>query len=45
MREDRGFSGDGQRIEQLAWIRRVKIADDKNLTGFRGSLNTAGRTF
>ena len=29
MREDRGRSGDGQRIEQLAWMLFLKIMDDK----------------
>lgn len=28
MREDRGLSGDGQRIEQLAWMLFLKIMDD-----------------
>ena len=30
MREDRGVSGDGQRIEQLAWMLFLKIMDDKD---------------
>ena len=30
MREDRGISGDGQRIEQLAWMLFLKIFDDKD---------------
>lgn len=30
MREDRGVSGDGQRIEQLAWMLFLKIFDDKD---------------
>ncbi len=30
MREDRGLSGDGQRIEQLAWMLFLKIMDDKD---------------
>ncbi len=30
MREDRGLSGDGQRIEQLAWMLFLKIVDDKD---------------
>ncbi|MBA3664350.1 MAG: SAM-dependent DNA methyltransferase [Bacteroidetes bacterium] len=30
MREDRGLSGDGQRIEQLAWMLFLKIFDDKD---------------
>ncbi len=30
MREDRGVSGDGQRIEQLAWMLFLKIIDDKD---------------
>lgn len=30
MREDRGLSGDGQRIEQLAWMLFIKIFDDKD---------------
>ncbi|MDA8338194.1 MAG: N-6 DNA methylase [Nitrospiraceae bacterium] len=30
MREDRGISGDGQRIEQLAWMLFLKIMDDKD---------------
>lgn len=30
MREDRGVSGDGQRIEQLGWMLFLKIFDDKD---------------
>lgn len=30
MRDDRGLSGDGQRIEQLAWMLFLKIFDDKD---------------
>jgi len=30
MREDRGLSGDGQRIEQLGWMLFLKIFDDKD---------------
>jgi type I restriction enzyme M protein len=30
MREDQGISGDGQRIEQLAWMLFLKIMDDKD---------------
>mgnify|MGYP000919566608 FL=1 len=30
MREDRGISGDGQRIEQLGWMLFLKIFDDKD---------------
>lgn len=30
MREDRGLSGDGQRIEQLAWMLFLKIMDNKD---------------
>ena len=30
MREDRGVSGDGQRIEQLAWMLFLKVFDDKD---------------
>ena len=30
MRKDRGLSGDGQRIEQLAWMLFLKIMDDKD---------------
>jgi len=30
MREDRGRSGDGQCIEQLAWMLFLKIMDDKD---------------
>ena len=30
MRDDRGISGDGQRIEQLAWMLFLKIMDDKD---------------
>lgn len=30
MRQDRGLSGDGQRIEQLAWMLFLKILDDKD---------------
>ncbi|MCX6121812.1 MAG: class I SAM-dependent DNA methyltransferase [Ignavibacteriales bacterium] len=30
MREDRGVSGDGQRIEQLAWMLFLKIFDDND---------------
>ena len=30
MREDRGISGDGQRIEQLGWMLFLKIIDDKD---------------
>lgn len=30
MREDRGISGDGQRIEQLAWMLFLKVFDDKD---------------
>jgi hypothetical protein len=29
-REDRGLSGDGQRIEQLGWMLFLKIMDDKD---------------
>jgi type I restriction enzyme M protein len=28
MRDDRGISGDGQRIEQLTWMLFLKIMDD-----------------
>src|ERR1039457_1817100 len=30
MRQDRGISGDGQRIEQLGWMLFLKIFDDKD---------------
>ena len=29
MRQDRGISGDAQRLEQLGWMLFLKIIDDK----------------
>ena len=30
MRQDRGISGDAQRLEQLGWMLFLKIIDDKD---------------
>ena len=30
MRQDRGVSGDAQRLEQLGWMRFLKILDEKD---------------
>ncbi len=30
MRQDRGISGDAQRLEQLGWMLFLKIMDDKD---------------
>ena len=31
MRQDRGISGDAQRLEQLGWMLFLKIIDDKDI--------------